>query len=186
MPFLSRPALAALLLFAASTALALTVGVPAAGTYTLAAAALDNLPAGLDAFLSDALTGQTVNLRTQPAYAFTVTTSQATALLTNRFTLHFAARTALATAPALTAADVSVFPNPAHDQFTVLLPAVAGATAVQAELLNALGQVVRRQQAALPATGARLMVDATGLAAGVYTLRLQAGTTALAKRVVLQ
>ena len=43
------------------------------------------------------------------------------------------------------------------------VPAVAGAAAVRATLLNALG-----------------------LAAGVYTLRLQVGTAALAKRVVIQ
>ena len=165
---------------------ALTVGVPAAGTYTLVAADLTNLPAGFDAFLTDAATGQTVNLRTQPSYAFAVTSAQAATLLTGRFTLAFGARTALAAAAALTAAEVSLYPNPAHGAFAVQVPAVAGATAVQATLLNALGQAVRRQAAALPASGATLTVETDGLAAGVYTLRLQVGTAALAKRVVIQ
>ena len=172
--------------FTAATALALTVGVPTAGAYTLAAATLSNLPAGLDALLTDAATGQTVNLSLQPAYSFSVTSAQAAALLIGRFTLHFAARTALANAQALTAAEVMLYPNPSHNAFTVLVPAVAGATQVHADLLNTLGQVVRRQNAALAATGARLAVDATGLAAGVYTLRLQAGAITLAKRVVIQ
>ena len=170
--------------FTAATVLPLAVGVPAAGTYTLSAAALHNLPAGLDAYLRDAQTGQAVNLRTQPAYAFTVTAAQATARLTGRFTLAFSA-TALATSPALAANEVSLYPNPAHERFAVQLPGVAGATAVQAELLNALGQVVRRQAAALPAGGATLQVETGGLAAGVYILRLQAGPATLAKRVVL-
>ena len=172
--------------FTTTTTLPLTVGVPAAGTYTLAAAALNNLPATLDALLTDAATGQTVNLRTQPAYTFSVTSTQATASITGRFTLHFAARSVLATSSALTAAQVTLYPNPAHQSFTVLVPAVAGATQLHADLLNALGQVVRRQDAALAAAGARLAVDATGLAAGIYTLRLQVGAATLAKRVVIQ
>ena len=104
--------------FAPTTTLALTVGVPAAGTYTLVAADLANLP-----------TGRTVNLRTQPSYAFAVTAAQAATLLTGRFTLAFGARTALAAAAALTAAEVALYPNPAHGTFTVQVPAVAGATA---------------------------------------------------------
>jgi hypothetical protein len=67
-----------------------------------------------------------------------------------------------------------------------VVPAVAGAASVQAELLNALGQVLRRQAAALPATGATLRVPTTGLAAGVYVLRLQAGEATIARRVVVQ
>ena len=172
--------------FTTATVLPLTVGVPAAGTYTLTATALNNLPATLDAVLTDAATGQTVNLRSQPAYSFSVTSTQAAALLTGRFTLHFAARTALATTAALTAAEVTLYPNPAHDAFTVLVPAVAAATSLHADLLNTLGQVVRRQDAPLAATGARFAVDAAGLAPGVYTLRVQVGAATLAKRVVLQ
>ena len=172
--------------FVLGTVLPLTVGVPAAGTYTLNAAALANLPATLDAVLTDAATGQTVNLRLQPAYSFSVSAAQAAATLTARFTLHFASRSALASAAALTAAEVTLYPNPAHNAFTVLVPAVAGATQLHADLLNTLGQVVRRQDAALTAAGSRLAVDATGLAAGVYTLRLQVGATTLAKRVVIQ
>jgi len=63
---------------------------------------------------------------------------------------------------------------------------VPGAAVVQAELVNALGQVVRRQSAALPTSGATLTVETAELAAGVYTLRLLAGPTTLAKRVVIQ
>jgi hypothetical protein len=172
--------------FTANTVLPLTVGVPAAGAYTLTAAALSNLPANLDAVLSDALTGQTVNFGQQPAYSFSVSPAAAMALISGRFTLRFAARTALSTAPALTAAEITLFPNPAQSAFTVLVPAVAGATQVHADLLNALGQVVRCQDAALPAAVARLAVDANGLATGIYTLRLQVGAATLAKRVVLQ
>ena len=172
--------------FAAATLLPLLVGVPTAGAYSLTATTLSNLPAGLDAYLSDAATGQTVNLSRQPAYAFAVTTAQAQAAMSGRFVLRFAAAAPLATAPALTAADVTLYPNPARDQFTVLVPAAAGAAQVQGTLLNALGQTVRQLSAPATAAGARLAFDTAGLPAGVYVLRLRAGTATLAKRVVLQ
>jgi hypothetical protein len=91
----------------------------------------------------------------------------------------------LATASALLSAGVSVYPNPAHESFTVQVPAVASAKSVQAELLNALGQVVRKQSAALPAAGTQFTVPTTDLATGVYTLRLRAGDAVLTKRVVI-
>ena len=89
---------------------------------------------------------------------------------------------AVSLASALSAAQVVLYPNPARDAFTVFVPVVAGAVPVQATLLNALGQVVRRQTAA---TGTAFTVETAALAAGFYTLRLQAGTATLAKRVVL-
>ncbi|WP_035557672.1 hypothetical protein, partial [Hymenobacter sp. IS2118] len=73
----------------AATRIALAVGVPAAGAYTLSAAALTNLPTGLDAYLSDAATGQTLKLASGTAYSFSVTAAEAQALLLGRFTLSF-------------------------------------------------------------------------------------------------
>ena len=172
--------------FTAATVLPLTLGVPAAGAYTLSAAALTSLPAGLDAYLHDALTGQTINLSQQSRYAFAVSPAQAQAGLSTRFSLGFSPQAILATHAGLHAGEVSLFPNPAHDSFTVLVPAVTGTSQLRAELLNALGQVVRRLNAALPADGASLHVDTAGLAGGVYILRLSAGPTTLTKRVVLQ
>ncbi|MBG8556110.1 Ig-like domain-containing protein [Hymenobacter guriensis] len=172
--------------FTTATLVALAVGVPAAGTYTISAASLSNLPAGLDAYLSDAATGQTVQLAEGASYSFSVTAAQSVALLTNRFTLSFNTGTALATAPAELAAQVSVYPNPATGRFAVTLPAMAGARTVEAALLNSLGQVVRRQSVNLRADGAHFEVEAEGLSAGVYSLRLTAGATTIIKRVVLQ
>jgi len=92
----------------------------------------------------------------------------------------------LASGTAQAAAATALYPNPAQGAFTVLLPAIAGATTVQADLLNTLGQVVRHQQASLAADGTRLAFETVGLAAGVYTVRLQAGPTSLARRVTIQ
>ncbi len=170
----------------AATTVPLAVGVPAAGTYSLAATTLSNLPAGLEAYLYDAQAGQLTRLRAGASYAFSVTSTEAQALLTSRFRLQFSPQTALATAPALLPAEVGVYPNPAHGSFVVAVPAVAGASQVQAELRSALGQVVRTQAAALPAAGARLTVPTEGLAAGVYVLRLTAGASVVTKRVVIK
>ena len=172
--------------FMAGTVLPLAVGVPAGGTYTLSAMALNNLPSGLDAYLRDNQTNQTVLLAAGSSYSFSMTAAQAATLLTGRFALVFRSQSTLATVAALAATDVTVYPNPAHASFTVALPGVAGASIVQAELLNTLGQVVRRQAAALPANGTALTIATADLAAGVYVLRLQAGATTLAKRVVIQ
>jgi hypothetical protein len=172
--------------FTATTVLPLTVSVPAAGTYALSAAALRNLPTGLDAYLADDLTGQVLKLSPGASYSFSTTAAQAAAPISGRFRLYFRPSAPLATAPSLTTEVVGVYPNPAHERFTVTLPGLAQATTVQAELLNNLGQVVRRQVVALPATGTQFTLEAADIATGVYTLRLQAGATTLAKRVVIQ
>ena len=170
----------------AGTALPLAVGVPAAGTYTLTALTLNNLPAGLTTWLRDNQTGQLVPLSAGITYSFSVTAAQAQALLLGRFVVQFGPATALATASATLAGQVSVYPNPARESFTVALPGVPGASQVQAELLNALGQVVRRQTAPLPASGAALPVATAGLSAGIYTLRLSAGAATVAKRITVE
>lgn len=172
--------------FTPITILPLGVGVPTAGAYTLTAAALDNLPAGLTAYLRDAQTGQTTKLTAGISCNFRVSADEAQALVLGRFTVVFSPPTALATAPSLSVEAVRVYPNPAHGSFTVTVPAVAGATQVHAELVNTLGQVLRRQSAALPISGTSFSVPATELAAGMYVLRLQADDTTLTKRVVIQ
>ena len=171
--------------FTPTTAIALTVGVPAAGTYTLAATGLTNLPTGLEAYLHDADTGLTTRLTAGGRISFRVTTAQAAAIIAGRFSLQFNSQSPLAATAGRSMAPVTVFPNPAHGGFTALVPAVAGATMVQADLLNTLGQVVSRQRAALPPAGDRLAVTTAGLAPGSYVLRLTAGTSVLIQRVVL-
>ncbi|MDO7850968.1 T9SS type A sorting domain-containing protein [Hymenobacter convexus] len=78
------------------------------------------------------------------------------------------------------APDVALAPNPAHDAFAVTLP--AGTTATQAELVNALGQVVRRPAGAGPS----FVVETGGLAPGIYTLRLGTGAAIVTRRVAVQ
>jgi Secretion system C-terminal sorting domain len=178
----SEQAINGLPLLTGSVVVPLGLNLPQAGSYTLAAAQLLNLAAA-DAYLHDGLTGQVVDLRQQPGYSFTASRA---GLLTGRFSLRVEPQRPTASPAALSAASVQVYPNPARQQFTVQLPAVPGAGQVQATLLNALGQPVRRQTAPLPAAGLQLPVDVRGLPAGVYVLRLRAGQQELTKRVVVE
>ncbi|MFD2719186.1 T9SS type A sorting domain-containing protein [Hymenobacter monticola] len=88
--------------------------------------------------------------------------------------------TPLATARPASPSDIALAPNPAHEAFAVTLP--AGRAATSAELLNALGQVVRRPAVAGPS----FQVLTNGLAPGVYSLRLTTSAGTVTKRVVVQ
>ena len=170
--------------FTLVTVVPLAVGVPAAGSYALTASAIDNLSAGLTAYLHDAQTGTTLALTAGTSYAFSMSSAQA--LLPGRFTVQFAPAAPLAATPAALAASVSVYPNPARAQATVAVPGLAGTAAVRVELLNALGQVVLRQQAALPASGTQLVLPTAGLPTGIYFVRLTAGELLVTKRLTLE
>ncbi|WP_460502667.1 T9SS type A sorting domain-containing protein [Hymenobacter agri] len=168
--------------FAAATVIPLSVGVPAAGTYTLRAAQLLNLPATLEAYLYDTRNGQQINLHQQASYSFNVSATEVRQAQTGRFELRFApAASPLATATANGAADLLLYPNPARGQFSVALAELTGA-AVVSTLFNSLGQPVRTLS--LSATGAT--VDVSNLAKGVYTLQTTVGSTPLVKRVVVE
>lgn len=167
--------------FTAATVIPPSVGVPAAGTYTLRAEQLLNLPATLEAYLYDARTGQQINLSQQASYAFSVSAQEAKQAQASRFALRFGPAVGpLATATANGATDLVLYPNPAHGQLTVALPRLTGA-AVVATLFNSLGQPVRTLS--LSAIGTT--VDVSTLAKGVYTLQATVGATPLTKRVVV-
>jgi len=102
-----------------------------------------------------------------------------------RLMLEAVTQTVLATRNEALAATVGLYPNPAHGTFTLAVPAgPLGAAA--ATLHNALGQVVQVRQLALPAAGGTTTFDVRGLAAGVYSLMLQAGNDVVVKRVVVE
>ncbi|OGX87042.1 hypothetical protein BEN47_12070 [Hymenobacter lapidarius] len=160
----------------------LLVRASKAGTYALEVADLASLGTAT-VWLRDALTGSQQLLTAGSRYSFTSATPTAGA---GRFSLVFRPATVTAARPELTAATVSLYPNPARGRFTVLLPPLAGQREVRATLVNALGQVVFSRAISLTAAGATAEFSTQGLAAGVYTLRLQAEQQTLAKRVVVE
>jgi hypothetical protein len=159
----------------------LAVGVPAAGVYTFTASQLLNLSA-VPVYLRDAQTGALVDLAAQPSYQFTV--SNAAALTTTRFALVFSPQQVLAAVPATLAEQVSLYPNPAHTQVAIELPASLRRQPVAAALLDALGRVVRQQQ--LPAGLATHALPLAGVGPGVYSLRLTTEQGTLTKKLVVE
>ncbi|MGI4863425.1 MAG: carbohydrate-binding protein [Janthinobacterium lividum] len=167
---------------AAEVVVPLVLHAPQAGSFELSVANLLNFT-GTTVLLRDALTGTQQVLAAGTRYTFTLATATAG---TGRFSLVLRPATALATRIELDAASVNLYPNPAHDSFTVQLPPLAGQREVRASLVNALGQVVQSRTIALNAAGATADFATQGLAAGVYVLRLQADSQVLTKRVVLE
>jgi uncharacterized delta-60 repeat protein len=119
-------------------------------------------------------------------YTFDLSATEVLGTIINRFEIVFQP-VITATTPASTGlGSVEVFPNPAQHRIHVVVPAVPGATQVQATLFNTMGQVVLRQSTPLPAAGTALNLGAEKLAGGVYILRLQAGGSIATRRVVLE
>jgi hypothetical protein len=77
--------------------------------------------------------------------------------------------------------SLRVIPNPAHGTATVQLPAIPGAATVT--LLDALGRAVRTLAAA---SGTLVALDLTGLAPGLYVVRVQAAGRVATQRLVVE
>ncbi|SET97620.1 Por secretion system C-terminal sorting domain-containing protein [Hymenobacter actinosclerus] len=94
--------------------------------------------------------------------------------------------TFLSAATAAGTARVRPYPNPAREYLTLELAAFSAARNVQVELVNALGQVVRRLQLDRPAAAPDLRIDTAALPAGVYTLHVRGLSVRASARVVIE
>ncbi|SDY68491.1 Ig-like domain-containing protein [Hymenobacter psychrophilus] len=156
----------------------LTVDLPQAGRFALAAFILANLPATTLVELVDNQTGTRHDLRQLPAagYGFTADSRH----ISGRFALNLRPNAVLASGSAALAAQVRVYPNPAHGQLTISRPAGGPASAV---LLNAIGQQLRT----VPLLTSETNISLEGLPTGVYALRVTlAGGQTVVQRVVVQ
>jgi GH35 family endo-1,4-beta-xylanase len=166
----------------ATVAVPLRVQAPQAGTYTLRATELLNLPAGVQAALRDNQTGTLFDL-SQPA-GYTVSLSAGAA--TGRFTLLLRTGSALATASAALSEQVALYPNPTHGgSLSLSLPATLSQQAIEVQVLNALGQTVARQTSA-PGTSATRPLVLPALGQGIYTVRLQTSAGTISKRLTVE
>ncbi|RZK32005.1 MAG: T9SS type A sorting domain-containing protein, partial [Hymenobacter sp.] len=160
----------------------LQVAVATAGTYTLRAATLANLPAGYHAYLRDAVLNTYTDLATTPSVALSLTTTPAT----GRYAVLFTSASPLATAPAALAALANVYPSPAHGTATLLLPqALRGTSSSTVQLLNSLGQVVLTRTLAAGGPDS-IELPLAGLSAGIYVVRATTAAGLVAKRLVIQ
>ncbi|MCB2408792.1 DUF4394 domain-containing protein [Hymenobacter lucidus] len=168
-------------LTSADVTIPLRLEVAQAGTYSLRASALLNLPTGTYAYLRDAQTGAVVDLAQQASYSFT--TSAGTQA--PRFTLLLTQAKVLASASATLAQQVSIYPNPAQQTVFISLPTALRQQAVAATLVNSLGQVVLRHTLPARATDNQAL-PLSGVSKGVYTLRLLTAEGVVNKRLVVE
>ncbi|MBF9221691.1 T9SS type A sorting domain-containing protein [Hymenobacter ruricola] len=87
---------------------------------------------------------------------------------------------------ALRGTAFGLFPNPARVTTAVSLPAVPGAATATLTLLDALGRQVRTETVPLPAAGRRHELNLTGLAPGLYALRVRAGAETATRPLVVE
>jgi len=160
----------------------LGVEVPAAGRYELRAEQLLNLGQGTTLWLRDGELNTLTPLAAGARYAFSVVGRNAT----GRFALELRPGAVTATVAEVLAAQLQVYPNPAHATAIVQLPAVPGQAHATLTLLDALGRTVRHDALALPTAGLRHQLSLTGLASGVYALRVQVGGTTVTRRLVVE
>ncbi len=158
----------------------------AAGSYTINAAEMLNMPAGFQVLLQDAVTGTTQDLTQNPSYTFTSSGQNANS---NRFTVRF--RTAGVTginSEIASASSFDVYPNPLKpvDRLTISLPGVEQGKNVVASIFNQVGQRVWSASYRAVLGGVREEIK-TDLARGVYTLQVALPDgTKQNRRVVVQ
>jgi hypothetical protein len=78
--------------------------------------------------------------------------------------------------------EMSLFPTPAHGQVHIRTPFIWGDCPLTLAILDALGRPVRTQTAA----GAKTDLDLTGLAPGLYAVRVAAGGATATQRLVVE
>ena len=117
-------------------------------------------------------------------YIITVTTNCAAGQTSTPATT--TVRTVLAAREALGNGSLSVFPNPAQGAFTLTLPALASERTAGVTLLNALGQTVYTRSLELNPAGTQARVEVSGLAKGIYTLRVQTSQQTATTSVVVE
>ena len=94
---------------------------------------------------------------------------------------------ATGTTAAALAAQVGLFPNPAHHAATLRVPGPLCRQPVEVVLYNPLGQeVLRRHLPAAPQTGHEVQLNVQRLPAALYMVRLGTGMGELSKRLVVE
>ena len=131
-------------------------------------------------------TTPTLTVTTAGSYAVTVTAGGCS-LTSDPITVTGGALTAAAPATAGPATGLQLHPNPAHGTATLTVPPGRGATRLTLALYNSLGQCQRVYQALrLPAQSLTETLDVSGLAPGLYLLRLTADGQHLSQRLLLE
>jgi hypothetical protein len=157
----------------------LGVRVGQAGSHTLEATELLNLPPGTEVWLEDRALGLRQNLTLTPAYSF----SMSPGYTGQRFYLWLQAGGVLSTASGALQAATHLYPNPTTSTTTLEMAGLTGTGSVQLEVLNTLGQVVLKRSAQPRAGILREELDLTNLASGMYSVRVLTAQGTVVKRL---
>lgn len=79
-----------------------------------------------------------------------------------------------------------LYPNPARDVTTVLLPAATSVARATLTLTDALGRVVRNHSVALTTASISYPLHLQGLPTGFYSVRVQVGTTVSVAKLIVE
>ncbi|WP_177204550.1 T9SS type A sorting domain-containing protein [Hymenobacter arizonensis] len=154
----------------------------AAGTYQLRTETLADLPAGYHAYLHDTATGRYTDLAAAPVTTIVLAANT----LVSRYAVNFTRQgVVLATAPAALSELVSLYPNPAHDRATLLLPpALRSAATGGIKVMNALGQMLPASRCTPSSEG--FEIELAGLAPGIYIVQIPTAAGPLSRRLVVK
>ncbi|MGI4865682.1 MAG: fibronectin type III domain-containing protein [Janthinobacterium lividum] len=101
-------------------------------------------------------------------------------------TYNFRGAGPLSSRSALGAGAVELYPNPAHQAVSLLLPAMPGATTAQISLLNGLGQTIQTKQVVLSGVATQTQLDLVGVVPGLYTVRVAVGKQSASQRLAVE
>nr|WP_262898383.1 T9SS type A sorting domain-containing protein [Hymenobacter negativus] len=81
---------------------------------------------------------------------------------------------------------MSLYPNPAHNTVTVLMPANTRAENATLTLTDALGRIVQVRNISQAMTEVPIVLDLNGLPSGMYTLLVRTGAAKVVRRLVVE
>jgi len=86
---------------------------------------------------------------------------------------------------ALSQSGIELFPNPAKSGRVTVQYALPHAGPLTVTLLDVSGRAVKTQEVAATSRSGSFSIDARGLKAGVYVMKLESGTTSLTRKLVV-
>lgn len=158
----------------------LGVRVSVNGAHRLVLTGLTGAPAGTQVWLEDRVLNHRQNLAVDSAYAFTMLANYTG----QRFYLNFVAASPLAVTTGHLDARTALYPNPTTGQATLELAGLREQGPVTVEVVNVLGQTVRRLSARPKQGFLTQLLDLRPLPTGIYTVRIHAQEGTVVKRLV--
>jgi hypothetical protein len=153
----------------------------AAGSYVFNFSGIQSFPAQTSVLIRDNVYGIAQDIRTQPQFAFSMNAGESAS---GRFELIVSPEIVTASSLTRSAGALKVYPNPVNgSEVTVELTGNSSASAV-IQLTDLLGKLAFIRNAEL--SNGKFVINTSGLAKGVYNLKVRSGAGSWNQRVVIQ